>query len=179
MVLSTSETERTVLNTTGTARKNYGSVPSKNATAPHRTGCCHRHGCYTREHSSNHFSTAHSPAQVADTSGSRSSCRCRRSSSCAHRLTAKRTADCCCKRARLIVNSRSHEPRCFQIPPTTAGPHAPDYSLGLSLPRSGDWTQIPVVRDRDPSHFLVPTSCANRCSPDGWATYCYSPTRVH
>jgi len=94
-------------------------------------------------------------------------------------LTAKRTVDCRCKQAQSIVNSRSQEPGYFQNPPTAAGPHAPECYLGLGLPRSDDWTRIPVARVRGPSRFLVPTSSAFRYLRDGSAMYCYSPMRAH
>lgn len=115
-------------------RSNYGSVPSKtvraepNTTAPaaDKTGC-YRH-C-TKGRSSNYFWTAHSIVRAADRSGSHS--KNRYSSSHGHHLTAKvkRPADCRCKRAHWIVNSRSQAR--FQNPPTAAGLHARTRSLGL------------------------------------------------
>lgn len=101
------------------AANNCGSVPNKNAKAPHKTYRCRR--C-TTEHSSNCFSAVHSVVQAADRSGSRLSYR--HSSSCGHHSTVKKAADSRCKRAHLIVNSHSPEPGCCQNPPTAAGPHA-------------------------------------------------------
>ena len=172
-------------NTTALVENNSDSAPNKNATALHKSGCCHHRGCYTREHSSNHFSTAHWTVQAADRSGFRSSSRY--SSNCVHHLTAKnncgrhltvqRMADCHCRRARLIVNFRSLEPGCFQNRPTAAGLHARNYLLVLR--HSGDWNRIPVARVRGPSRFPVPTSFAIRRLRGGSATCCYSPMRVH
>jgi len=115
-------------------RSNYGSVPSKTGTAePNTTApAADKTGCYrhcTKGRSSNYFWTAHSIVRAADRSGSHS--KNRYSSSHGHHLTAKvkRPADCRCKRAHWIVNSRSQAR--FQNPPTAAGLHARTRSLGL------------------------------------------------
>jgi hypothetical protein len=76
-----------VRNTTALVENNSDSAPNKNATALHKNGCCHHRGCYTREHSNNHFSMDHWSVRAADRSDSRSSSRYL--SNRAHHLTAK------------------------------------------------------------------------------------------
>jgi hypothetical protein len=130
-----------------------------------------------------HFLTEHSSALAADTSGSRSSTRhssTHHSSSRGRHSTAKSTAGCCCTPVRLSASSRFQQAGCFQSPTMAAGLHERTVLPGCH--RSGDRTmrcQIPAARGHDPSHFLALTSFATRCCPDGSATHCHSPMRVH